>query len=115
MGADPVPLVRRLAELRREAGISQSEMARRIKSTQSHVSDVESGAKDARLSTLERIASVLRWRIELIQPPCDTCRGEPPPGFTCNGCGRTTERPDLSAVGGAEGHPEKIIEEGDGA
>lgn len=55
-----------LAEVRREAGLSQTVVAARMGMSQSMVARLESGQVDLRLSTLERYAAAvgreLRWQ-----------------------------------------------------
>lgn len=57
-----------LAARRTELGLSQTEVAERMGTSQSAVARLESGAGDIRLSTLERYAFALgqrlAWRLE---------------------------------------------------
>jgi predicted transcriptional regulator len=57
-----------LTSLRRELGLSQTEVATRMGTSQSAVARFEAGDLDVRLSTLERYSSALgarlEWRIE---------------------------------------------------
>ena len=57
-----------LVSLRRELGLSQTEVATRMGTSQSAVARFEAGDLDARLSTLERYTAALgarlEWRIE---------------------------------------------------
>jgi predicted transcriptional regulator len=57
-----------LAEQRRAAGLSQTEVAARMGTSQSSVARLEAGLADVRVSTLERyaaaIGSQLGWRLE---------------------------------------------------
>jgi predicted transcriptional regulator len=57
-----------LVSLRRELGLSQTEVAARMGTSQSAVARFEAGDLDARLSTLERyteaLGARLEWRIE---------------------------------------------------
>jgi predicted transcriptional regulator len=57
-----------LAEQRRTAGLSQTEVAARMGTSQSSVARLEAGLADVRVSTLERyaaaIGSQLSWRLE---------------------------------------------------
>jgi transcriptional regulator with XRE-family HTH domain len=57
-----------LAEQRRAAGLSQTEVAARMGTSQSSVARLETGLADVRVSTLERyaaaIGSQLSWRLE---------------------------------------------------
>jgi transcriptional regulator with XRE-family HTH domain len=52
-------LLDRLVAARREAGLTQTELAARMGTSQSAVARLESGDLDARLSTLERYAAAL--------------------------------------------------------
>ena len=54
-----------LAGARRAAGLSQTEVAARMGTSQSVVARLESGAIDARLSTLQRYAAAVGWELEL--------------------------------------------------
>ncbi len=57
-----------LAEQRRTAGLSQTEVAARMGTSQSSVARLEAGLADVRVSTLERYAAAigaqLGWRLE---------------------------------------------------
>jgi predicted transcriptional regulator len=67
-----------LAELvarRRAAGLSQSQIAERMGTSQPAVARLEAGEVDARMSTVERYAAALGHRMELLLRPT----GEPPP------------------------------------
>jgi ribosome-binding protein aMBF1 (putative translation factor) len=59
-------LVRRLASQRQAAGLSQTEVAAAMGTSQSAVARLESGAGDVRASTLERYAAAvgaeITWR-----------------------------------------------------
>ena len=60
-------LVRELAEQRQAAGLSQTEVAARMGTSQSAVARLESGTADVRASTLERYAaavgSEIHWKL----------------------------------------------------
>jgi ribosome-binding protein aMBF1 (putative translation factor) len=66
MAAERQSLVRELAAQRQAAGLSQTEVAAMMGTSQSAVARLESGTADVRASTLERyvaaIGSELRWR-----------------------------------------------------
>jgi predicted transcriptional regulator len=68
MSADRRRLVAELAEQRRSAGLSQTEVAARMGTSQSAVARLEAGDADARASTLERyaaaIGSQITWRLQ---------------------------------------------------
>jgi len=53
-----------LAGRRRALGLSQTEVAARMGTSQSAVARLESGAGDVRLSTVERYAAALGWQLE---------------------------------------------------
>ena len=60
-------LVTELASSRQRLGLSQTEVAARMGTSQSAVARLEAGGSDARLSTLERYAEALgvelHWRV----------------------------------------------------
>ena len=56
-------LARRLADGRRDAGLTQAELARRMGTSQGQVTRFESGA-DTRLSTVARYAAAIGVRVE---------------------------------------------------
>lgn len=66
MAAERAALVRGLAAQRQAAGLSQTEVAALMGTSQSAVARLEAGAGDVRASTLERyaaaIGSQLNWR-----------------------------------------------------
>ena len=57
-------LIRRLAEIRVERSISQTQLAARMGTSQSAIARLESGDSDARASTLGRYAAAIGHRIE---------------------------------------------------
>lgn len=59
MAGDPVELIDRLSELRRSRGLSQTEVAARMGTSQSALARLESGQADIRVSTLARYAAAL--------------------------------------------------------
>jgi ribosome-binding protein aMBF1 (putative translation factor) len=67
MAAERGELVRDLAAQRQAAGLSQTEVAARMGTSQSAVARLESGTADVRASTLERyaaaIGSEITWRM----------------------------------------------------
>jgi transcriptional regulator with XRE-family HTH domain len=67
MAAERAGLVRELAAQRLAAGLSQTEVAARMGTSQSAVARLESGAVDVRASTLERYAAAvggeISWRL----------------------------------------------------
>lgn len=61
-----------LRERRKEAGLSQTEVAQRMGTTQSAVSDLESGAVgDPRLFTVLRYAQAVGLELHLLDEPKD--------------------------------------------
>ena len=80
MAAERRRLVGELAELRKSARLSQTEVAARMGTSQSAVARLESGDVDVRASTLERyaaaIGSQITWRPPG-QPGGDVTGGEP--------------------------------------
>ena len=69
MAQDRGRLVRELAEQRQAAGLSQTEIAARMGTSQSAVARLESGTPDVRASTLDRYASAvggqITWKLTL--------------------------------------------------
>ncbi len=63
-------LLRELAEKRERAGITQKDVAARMKTSQSAVARIERGEIDAKLSTVERYAAAidhrLEWRVQKV-------------------------------------------------
>jgi predicted transcriptional regulator len=65
MAARRRQLVEALVARRTEMGLTQTEVAARMGTSQSAVARVEGGAMDVRLSTLERYAAALGHSLEL--------------------------------------------------
>jgi ribosome-binding protein aMBF1 (putative translation factor) len=63
MAEDRGRLIRELAGQRQAAGLSQTEVAARMGTSQSAVARLESGAADVRASTLERYAAAVGGQI----------------------------------------------------
>jgi transcriptional regulator with XRE-family HTH domain len=53
-----------LVERRRALGLSQTQVAARMGTSQSAVARIETGASDVLMSTVDRYASALGWRLE---------------------------------------------------
>jgi predicted transcriptional regulator len=53
-----------LVERRRALGLSQTQVAARMGTSQSAVARLETGTSDALVSTVERYASALGWRLQ---------------------------------------------------
>ncbi len=68
MSQDRRRLVRALTEQRQSAGLSQTEVAARMGTSQSAVARLEAGEADVRASTLERYAAAIggqiTWRLQ---------------------------------------------------
>ena len=58
-------LAKRLVELRQASGLSQTQVAARMGTSQSAVARLESGSADVRLSTLEKYAAAVGSSLEL--------------------------------------------------
>ena len=67
-------LIEQLARARRESGLSQTELAARMGTSQSAVARLESGELDARLSTLERYAAALGRAVDWQVRPSEESR-----------------------------------------
>lgn len=63
MAAERREMIVKLAERRRAAGLSQTDVAARMGTSQSAVARLEAGDGDLRASTLERYAAALGHRI----------------------------------------------------
>jgi hypothetical protein len=96
MSAERRRLVAELAAQRRSAGLSQTEVAARMGTSQSAVARLETGDADVRVSTLERyaaaIGSQLAWLAQADQPvpgpPGPGRQGLGQPGFGRPGAGQ---------------------------
>lgn len=60
---DPATIVHRLTERRVALGLSQTEVAARMGTSQSAVARLEAGHTDARISTLQRYANALQTEL----------------------------------------------------
>ena len=63
MAAGRSRLVRELAAQRQAAGLSQTEIAARMGTSQSAVARLETGTADVLLSTVDRYASAIGWEL----------------------------------------------------
>lgn len=54
-----------LKHARESAGLTQEELARRLKTKKTAISRIENHAEDIKLSTLEKVASALGKRLEI--------------------------------------------------
>jgi DNA-binding phage protein len=57
-------LMRKLGQLRREAGLSQTAVAARMGTSQAQLARLEMAESDPRMSTLDRFAIALGYRLE---------------------------------------------------
>lgn len=63
---DAKAVAARLRRLREEAGVTQSELARRLGTTQSAVARLEAGQQRLNLATIKRVAEALDCDAELV-------------------------------------------------
>jgi DNA-binding XRE family transcriptional regulator len=79
MAEDRGRLVRELAGQRQAAGLSQTEVAARMGTSQSAVARLESGTSDVRASTLERYAAAvggqITWKLDRPKEPKEEVEG----------------------------------------
>jgi ribosome-binding protein aMBF1 (putative translation factor) len=66
MSGERSRLLAELAARRQASGLSQTEIAARMGTSQSAVARLEAGASDVRLSTLERYAAAVGSRLSLL-------------------------------------------------
>lgn len=71
-------LLRALAERREQRERSQTAVAAEMRSSQSSVARLERSAIDARLSTLDRYAEAVGYRIQWHLIPASEATGQPP-------------------------------------
>jgi ribosome-binding protein aMBF1 (putative translation factor) len=64
-------LVRTLIEARTRAGLSQTQLARRMKTSQSYVARLESGQVKPSTAALERLAKATGSRLKITFEPAD--------------------------------------------
>ena len=57
-----------LLDARKEAKITQSELAKRINATKSYISRIENGTINPSVSTFYRIINALGMRIDIVKP-----------------------------------------------
>lgn len=57
-----------LLDARKEAKITQSELARRINASKSYISRIEKGTVNPSVGTFYRIMNVLGLRVEIVKP-----------------------------------------------
>lgn len=74
-------LARQLADRRRQAGLTQSELAKRMRTSQGQVTRFESGA-DTRLSTVARYAAAVGMKVEWSLAPIARPEAGRPVGAT---------------------------------
>ena len=80
----------RVHEKRLELGWTQAKLAYMVQCTPTIVQRIEAALGDPPLSVACRIAGVIGVPLaDLIDAErCQNCSDRPPPGFTCNACGR---------------------------
>lgn len=64
--AESVALIEQLRDRRKELGLGQLHVASELGTTQSHISDIETGRYDTRCSTLLRYARVVGMEVRLV-------------------------------------------------
>jgi len=99
MSAERRRLVADLTEQRRLAGLSQTEVAARMGTSQSAVARLETGDADVRVSTLERYAAAIGSQVAWQARPGQDRPGEGQPGHDQPGL----DQPGLERAG--RGHP----------
>ena len=70
-------LAQALIAARTAAGLSQSQLARRMKTSQSYIARIEGGAVRPSTDALERFAQATRTRLRIVCPlmqPCRECK-----------------------------------------
>jgi DNA-binding XRE family transcriptional regulator len=82
MSAERRRLVADLTAQRRSAGLSQTEVAARMGTSQSAVARLETGDADVRVSTLERYAAAIGSQVAWQARPGSAERGPAEPGST---------------------------------
>ena len=107
MSAGRRRLVADLTAQRRSAGLSQTEVAARMGTSQSAVARLETGDADVRVSTLERYAAAIGSQVAWQARPGRTQPGEDQPGLERAGQGHPGQaRSDLAQPGSPRaGHP----------
>jgi len=96
MSAERRRLVADLTAQRRSAGLSQTEVAARMGTSQSAVARLETGDADVRVSTLERYAAAIGSQVAWQARPGRTQPGEDHPGLERAGQGHPEQaRSDL--------------------
>ena len=62
---DPIKIGVILRQAREASGLTQEELARRLKTKKTAISRIENHAEDIKLSTLERVANALGKRLKV--------------------------------------------------
>lgn len=111
MSAERRRLVADLTAQRRSAGLSQTEVAARMGTSQSAVARLETGDADVRVSTLERYAAAIGSQVAWQARPGRGGPGEVHPGPTRPGHGPPGEdQPGLERAGqGFPGQPQSDL------
>ena len=109
MSAERRRLVADLTAQRRSAGLSQTEVAARMGTSQSAVARLETGEADVRVSTLERYAAAIGSQVAWQARPGRTQPGEEQSGLERADRGHPGRaQPDLTQPGSpqaGQGHP----------
>ncbi|MHB1956911.1 MAG: helix-turn-helix domain-containing protein [Sulfobacillus sp.] len=67
-------VARQLIQLRREQGLTQSQLARRLHTQQSEISRIEAGDQNISLGKLEKLVAALGARVSIVIEPALTHR-----------------------------------------
>ena len=107
-----------LVERRRALGLSQTQVAARMGTSQSAVARLETGTSDVLLSTVDRYASALGWRLEWsLEAPGEGSAMTSLPGWPRSGAGGTDASIDPAGVDAPSplrppgGHPRRPLDD----
>jgi transcriptional regulator with XRE-family HTH domain len=87
-----------LRRMRQHRGFSYAELARRLAGLGHPILDtgllkIEKGDRRVDVDDLVALAAALEVSPADLLGPCSACTGTPPPGFTCDVCGKSGARP----------------------
>lgn len=74
----PRQLGRLLKEVRRAAGVTQVELARRLKAPYQNIGRLEKGAREGMISTVNRYVRALGWELVIVARPRQAAASVPP-------------------------------------
>ena len=113
MSAERRRLVADLTAQRRSSGLSQTEVAARMGTSQSAVARLETGDADVRVSTLERYAAAIGSQVAWQARPGRTQPGEEHPGLERAGLGHPGQahsdltQPEPPQAGSSQAAPQR--------